>query len=178
MVGSYVDPAKGRTTVEEYYRAWSARQPWRDSSRASVESLFAHHVLPPLGRRLLGTVRPGLRRELSCRPDVVNFLARNLTVDRQLVTPTAGQPTLGPLKTARSYRTLPLTDVVVEDVAQHLEGSERATAAWCSTRAATRCGASDWARYGGGHAPTPASPKAGCPWWAWPTTWATPPPFC
>src|SRR4051812_38629921 len=33
MTGAYVDPSKGRTTVQAYYEAWSARQPWRESSR-------------------------------------------------------------------------------------------------------------------------------------------------
>ena len=59
MRGSYVDPAKGRTTVETFYRAWFDRQPWRESSRSSVGSLFENHVLPTFGPRPLGTVRRG-----------------------------------------------------------------------------------------------------------------------
>src|SRR2546421_3319873 len=36
MAGGYVDPAKARTTIDELYAVWSARQPWRESSRSSV----------------------------------------------------------------------------------------------------------------------------------------------
>jgi integrase len=53
--------------------------------------------------------------------DRINFLARTLTVDRQLVTPAAGEPAFGPLKTERSYRTIPLADVAIEGLARHLE---------------------------------------------------------
>jgi hypothetical protein len=61
LTGSYIDPAKAKrhTAVEDFYRVWSARQPWRHSSRASVGSLFEHHVLPTFGTRPLGTVRRG-----------------------------------------------------------------------------------------------------------------------
>jgi integrase len=53
--------------------------------------------------------------------DRIDFLRRQLTVDRQLVTPKTGEPTFGPPKTARSYRTVPLADVVVEALARHVE---------------------------------------------------------
>jgi hypothetical protein len=59
MSGSYVDPAKGRTTVADYYAVWSARQPWRASSRSSIGSMFANHVLPAFGPRPLGSMRRG-----------------------------------------------------------------------------------------------------------------------
>jgi integrase len=52
--------------------------------------------------------------------DRVDFLRRQLTVDRQLVTPLAGDPTLGPPKTKRSYRTIPLADAVVEALSAHI----------------------------------------------------------
>src|SRR6202011_1073693 len=68
-------------------------------------------------RRLRAT--PGEATGLTV--DRINFLARSLTVDRQLVTPTAGEPPLGPLKTARSYGTVPLADVALEDLARHLQ---------------------------------------------------------
>lgn len=207
MTGAYVDPAKARTTVSEYYEVWRARQPWRPSSRASVESLFAGHVIPALGKRPLGTIRRGDveawaaglslsgrtaglavqylgtmlqsavadgllatnpthlakrprveatpvvpyttdeldRLRAVCPPwfavaltlgalcglrqgeatgltvDRIDFLRRQLTVDRQLVTPPAGTPAHGPLKTRSSYRTVPLADVAVEELAAHLE---------------------------------------------------------
>jgi integrase len=52
--------------------------------------------------------------------DRIDFLRRKLTVGRQLVTPAAGEPSLGPLKTPRSYRTVPLADVALEDLSRHL----------------------------------------------------------
>ncbi len=207
LTGGYVDPAAGRTTVADYWAAWSERQPWRDSSRMSVTSLFDRHVLPAFGARGLaslrrgeveawaarlplsgrtagqavqylstlmesavadgliavnptrGARRPRLEREpvvpftdaevealRAAAPgwfavaltlglgaglrqseatgltlDRVDFLRRELTVDRQLITPKAGEPTFGPPKSARSYRTVPLADAVVEALARHVE---------------------------------------------------------
>ncbi|MGI8753974.1 MAG: tyrosine-type recombinase/integrase [Acidimicrobiales bacterium] len=208
LTGGYVDPVKGKTTVADFYAVWSARQPWRPSSRAAVESLFRTHVLPSLGARPLNTIRRGdvegwgaglalsgrtagqtvqhlgtmldaavadgllatnpargakrpavadrpvvpfsgeeLDRLRSAAPtwfavavtlgascglrqgeatgltvDRIGFLRRELTVDRQLVTPGRGEPGFGPLKTSRSYRTVPLADVAVAELARHLEG--------------------------------------------------------
>jgi integrase len=206
LTGAYVDPVKGKTTVEEYYRVWSARQPWRLSSRASIASMFGGHVLPKLGARPLATIRRGdveswgaglnlsgrtaglamqylgtmleaavadgllasnparsVKRPLvevepvvpyttaeldalreaapgwfrvaltlgaACglrqgeatglTVDRVDFLRRELKVDRQLVTPASGPPAFAPLKTSRSYRTVPLADVAVEALSAHL----------------------------------------------------------
>ncbi len=52
--------------------------------------------------------------------DRVNFLRRQVTVDRQLVLGAKTGPTFGPPKTAASYRTIPLPAVVVETLAAHL----------------------------------------------------------
>jgi integrase len=206
MTGAYVDPAKGRTTVEDYYRVWTARQPWRPSSRASIGSMFTNHVLPTFGPRPLGSIRRGdveawaaglslggqtarlavqylgtmfeaaiddgliatnpahrakrpsvdavpvvpftadqldalgaaaapwfrvaLSLGASCglrqgettglTLDRVDFLGRELTVNRQLVTPNAGDPAFGPLKTSTSYRTVPLADVALAALAAHV----------------------------------------------------------
>jgi integrase len=46
--------------------------------------------------------------------DRVRWLKRELVVDRQLVTPAKGEPSLGPVKTARSVRTVPLPDHLLE----------------------------------------------------------------
>lgn len=59
LSGTYIDPTKARKTVEEYYVVWSARQPWRASSRESVEVAFRLHILPALGARPLGSIRRG-----------------------------------------------------------------------------------------------------------------------
>jgi integrase len=50
----------------------------------------------------------------------VDFLRRQLVVDRQLVTVTGSPARLGPPKTAASYRTIPLPDVALEVLAAHL----------------------------------------------------------
>jgi integrase len=207
LTGAYVDPAAGRTTVADYWATWSERQPWRDSSRMSITSLFDRHVLPAFGGRALSSLRRGeveswaARLPLSARTasqaaqylstllesavadgllavnpargakrpridrepvvpftdaevdalraaalprfgvaltlglgaglrqseatgltlDRVDFLRRQLTVDRQLVTPKAGDPTFGPPKSRNSYRTVPLADSVVGALARHVE---------------------------------------------------------
>ena len=205
LVGAYTDPSAGRLTIAEYWNVWSTRQPWRDSSRLSVTSLFDRHVLPALGARPLNTIRrgdietwaaklplarqsarhavsylstlleaavadgfiarnpaQGAKTRVDDQPvvpfttteiealrtaspdsfavaltlglgaglrqseatgltvDRIDFLRRTLTIDRQLVTPKAGEPTLGPPKTPRSYRTVPLADAVLEELARHL----------------------------------------------------------
>src|ERR1700733_6384605 len=57
LVGSYIDPSKSRITVEQYYRIWEARQPWRQNTRSSVQSDFACHVLPAFAGRPLGSIK-------------------------------------------------------------------------------------------------------------------------
>lgn len=205
--GAYVDPGKGRTTVADYFHVWFTRQPWRDSSRASIGSMFENHVLPTFGPRPLSSIRRGdveawaaglklqprtaglavqylgtmleaavadgllatnpvrhvKRPKVDAVPvvpftaeelealrtaapdwfrvalvlgttcglrqgeatgltvDRVDFLRREMRIDRQLVTPAAGDPAFGPPKTSRSYRTIPLADVALEGIAQHVE---------------------------------------------------------
>jgi integrase len=53
--------------------------------------------------------------------DRVGWLRRELVVDRQLVTPSSGPAVLGPCKTARSVRTVPVPDHVLEALAHHRE---------------------------------------------------------
>lgn len=53
--------------------------------------------------------------------DRVKYLRRDLVVDRQLVTPSAGPPRFGPCKTSRSVRTVPVADHVLEVLALHRE---------------------------------------------------------
>lgn len=207
LTGAYVDPAKGRTTLEDYYRVWAPRQPWRPSSRASVGSMFDNHVLAVFGTRPLASIRRGdveawaaglalsgrtarlalqylttmleaavvdgllaanparhakrprvdvepvkpfttdeLERLREASPawfrvaltlgaacglrqgeatgltlDRVSFLHHQLKVDRQLLTPPAGEPAFAPLKTTNSYRTVPLADVALAALAAHVE---------------------------------------------------------
>jgi integrase len=53
--------------------------------------------------------------------DRVDFLRRQLTVNRQLSMHWRGPLTFGPLKTRRSYRTVPLADDAVARLAVHVE---------------------------------------------------------
>src|SRR5262249_14555097 len=64
----------------------------------------------------------GLRQgeALGITLDRVDFLRRNLTVDRQIVVPSRGEPTLAPTKTTASVRTVPLPDVVLDALVEHL----------------------------------------------------------
>jgi integrase len=52
--------------------------------------------------------------------DRVDFLRRTLTVDRQIVTPARGTPHLAAPKTKASRRSVPLPDVVLDALSQHL----------------------------------------------------------
>ena len=207
MTGAYVDPTKARTTVADFYRAWSARQPWRPKTRTSVATSFNVHALPVFGVRPLGSIRRGdveafaagldlapstarlvlqhlsgmfeaaiadglirsnptrgaKRPKVDATPvvpltadeldalgeaappwfsvalwlgawcglrqaeaagltvDRVDFLRRCLVVNRQLVTVRYGVTEFGPLKTPRSYRTVPLADVALSALAAHVE---------------------------------------------------------
>jgi integrase len=52
--------------------------------------------------------------------DRVDFLRRTVRIDRQLVTPKAGEPFLGPPKRPASVRTVPAGQVVIGALAAHL----------------------------------------------------------
>lgn len=57
--------------------------------------------------------------------DRVDFLRRLVTVDRQLVTVPGREPFLAPPKTRASVRTIPIPQVVVDALAQHLAEHSR-----------------------------------------------------
>ncbi len=58
---------------------------------------------------------------LGLTVDRVDFLRRTVKVDRQMVTPAGkGEPAFGPPKTQRSFRRVPLADVVLEELSAHL----------------------------------------------------------
>lgn len=52
--------------------------------------------------------------------DRVEFLARRVQVNRQAQTPNRGKPNLRPLKTPASERTIPLPDVVLAAMSEHV----------------------------------------------------------
>lgn len=58
---------------------------------------------------------------LGLQVDRIDFLRRTLRVDQQLLTPNSGPITLGPPKTPSSVRTVPIADVVVRELARHVE---------------------------------------------------------
>ncbi|HEU5085248.1 MAG TPA: tyrosine-type recombinase/integrase [Acidimicrobiales bacterium] len=64
----------------------------------------------------------GLRRGevLGLSVDRVDFLRRQLTVDRQLLKVTGSADAFGPPKTRASLRTVPVPDIVLEDLSRHL----------------------------------------------------------
>jgi integrase len=56
--GAYIDPDAGRVTVEAFAREWAGSQPWRESTRASRETVIEHQIVPVFGRAELRAVRP------------------------------------------------------------------------------------------------------------------------
>jgi integrase len=73
----------------------------------------------------------------------VQLLRRQLVVEQQLVTRVGERPELGPPKTAASYRTVPLPQLAIDALAEHLaRWPVTHPLGWCSpTSAVTRCGA-------------------------------------
>jgi len=206
--GSYVDTKGGKVTFDEYAKTWRANQVHRPTTAAQVETNLRRHVIPYLGKRPLGAIRPseiqawvrgrsevlspatvelvyryvvsifraavadrliasspavdiklprvevqrveplptdvvealiqavppryraliifaagtGLRQGecFGLTVDRVDFLRRQVKVDRQLILLPGSEPVFGPLKTDSSYRTVPLPNVVTEALAAHL----------------------------------------------------------
>ncbi len=86
--------------------------------RAMVDAVSDHYRA--LLIVLVGTgLRPG--EALGLTVDRVEFLRRTIRVDRQLVTMSNAAPFLGPCKTTASVRTIPVPDVVLDELARHLE---------------------------------------------------------
>lgn len=49
--GSYIDPARGRRTLEDYAPEWLASQPIRPTSRRTYDAYLRVWILPALGAR-------------------------------------------------------------------------------------------------------------------------------
>jgi integrase len=99
--------------------------------RRGVVPLATEQVLgliagvPERYRALIATAAgTGLRQgELfGLTADAIDWLGRRLRVEQQLVTLVGQAPKLGPPKTPASYRTVPLPDVVLEALAEHVRG--------------------------------------------------------
>lgn len=90
----------------------------------SVEEVQAIAQAMPERYRALVTFAAGTGlRQGECfgvTLDRVDFLRRQVKVDRQLVLLPGSGPTLAPPKTTASYRTVPLPDVVLETLSEHL----------------------------------------------------------
>lgn len=107
----------GRIRLER--RAGELRVPLDvDQVRALAEA-----IAPELRAAVLlcATAGPRQGELFGLTDDRVGWLRREVVVDRQLVTPAKGAPSLGPCKTPRSVRTVPVTDAVVEALAAHRE---------------------------------------------------------
>jgi integrase len=65
----------------------------------------------------------GLRagEALGLTDDRVDFLRRQIVIDRQLVTNVGSLPTFGPCKTESSVRAIPAPDLVLAELARHFE---------------------------------------------------------
>src|ERR1035437_8166696 len=58
VTGQYVDPKAGKTTVRQYATAWQSAQVTREHSTRNTDVALRLHVLPHIGGRTLGSVRP------------------------------------------------------------------------------------------------------------------------
>jgi integrase len=117
--------ADGRLAVNPARRAKRPRVDTEPVAPLTSDQLDALYEAAPTWFRIAITLgaaiglRQGEAAGLSI--DRVDFLGRSVTVDRQLVTLRSGEATFGPPKTARSFRTVPLADVAVEQLARHIE---------------------------------------------------------
>jgi integrase len=87
-----------------------------------VPDLYRAVILAAAGTGLRQGELLGLARER------VDFLRRTLTVDAQLVLLPGGPPYIAPPKTTASYRTVPLADIVLEALAEHVKRHSSASA--------------------------------------------------
>lgn len=90
----------------------------------TVEQVRALEAALPARYTALVTLAAGTgMRQGEClglTVDRVDFLRRTIRVDRQLVATGGGLPQFGPTKTRASVRTIPLPEVVVAALAEHL----------------------------------------------------------
>jgi len=96
--------------------------------------------------------------------DRIDFLRRLVTIDRQLLTVPGNRPAFGPPKTKASVRAIPLPQVVVEALAEHLATFPVADDGGFPELAFTRDDGSPWTRQSFGHIWRPAARRSepGC----------------
>lgn len=103
------------------------RLPDKDNGQVkplTLEQVAALRELMPEHAKAIITVAAGTGMRqgeiLGLTADRVDFLRRTITIDRQLVKKPNGQRVLGPPKTKSSNRTIPVPDVVLEELSAHL----------------------------------------------------------
>lgn len=106
----------------------------------------------------------GMRQSevLGLTVDRVDFLRRTVRVDRQLMAVPGRPIELGPPKTKKSVRTIPLPQVVVESLAEHLAAFPAANDGEIPGLMFTR-GGEPWTRQRFGHVWRPVAKAAGLP---------------
>ncbi|MFP5577447.1 MAG: hypothetical protein ACLGIZ_04310 [Acidimicrobiia bacterium] len=149
-----IDPRAGQITLAEYAAQWQAAQMHRPSTAEATESRLRRHVVPTFGHRPIGSLRPSEMRRgeaLGLSVDRAVFLRRQLAVDRQLLKVAGAADAFGPRKTRASVRTVPVPDIVLEDLSRHLATfpAEPDSLLFVNARA--------------GRGRTPASPRCGAP---------------
>jgi integrase len=116
--------ADGRIASNPAHRAQRPKVSVPPISPLTPEQIDALREAAPDWFRVAFTlaIGAGLRQSeaTGLTVDRVNFLKRELTVDRQLVTPNVGEPTFGPPKSQASYRTIPLPRAVVDELSLHI----------------------------------------------------------
>lgn len=87
-----------------------------------IEAL-ANEIRPDLTAAVWLSAGCGLRQGevLGVTADRIQWLRRELVVDRQMLTPPAGSPAFAPTKTTASNRVVPVPDLVLEILSQHVE---------------------------------------------------------
>jgi integrase len=89
---------------------------------ADVVERVRHAAPAPWRAAVVLASATGMRQGevLGLTLDRVDFLRRTVTVDRQMITVAGVAPYLGPPKTAASHRTIPLPQVAVDALAEHV----------------------------------------------------------
>ena len=97
------------------------RPPFIPMTPDEVRNL-AHAMADPLRAAVVVAAGTGVRQgELfGLTEDRLDLMRRQLRIDRQLWTPPRGQAVLAPPKAKRSYRTIALSDLVVDALVAHL----------------------------------------------------------
>jgi integrase len=85
VMGTWVDPKAGRTTLNEYARTWLARMrpSWRAATYAAVTNSLDKHVLPVLGARPLARITRAdietLCAALNLAPSTVGIVHQHIS---------------------------------------------------------------------------------------------------